>query len=60
MLVTTSLQERDKEMRKLKQDLDTRDKEIQDFFDTDYKQLQVKYDQSEQKAHVLEQTMLKL
>ena len=47
-------------MRKLKQDLDTRDKEIQDFFDTDYKQLQVKYDQSEQKAHVLEQTMLKL
>jgi hypothetical protein len=45
--MTGELQAKDRDVRKFKQDLELRDKEIQDFFDTDYKQLQDKCDKAE-------------
>lgn len=44
---------------KLRKDLQTRDKEFQEFFDTDYKQLQIKAQQATDKVSLLEAKLAK-
>lgn len=44
----------------MKADLAQRDKEIQDFFDSDYKSLQVKHDASEERCRAFQLTITKL